>query len=155
MPHTFVLLPPGKVTDNFFSVTTILSMKCKMTHHSPFILGSREVSTWIPTYHARMDCSLLNVSRNASDKCISVLKVSVEVWLQRKKAKYRIKFLVRKIIFIYIKCEHCCYCCFVRWPFESTYSCKRTAIFFSKMTADLVKQRWWRRFNTRLLIWQW
>lgn len=84
MPHTFVLLPLGNVTDNFFSVTTILSMKCKMTHHSPFILGSREASTWTPTYHTRVDCSLLNVSCNASDKCISVLKVSVEVWLQRK-----------------------------------------------------------------------
>lgn len=32
-------------------------------------------------YHAGVDCGLLNVSGDAGDKCIAVLKVGVEVGL--------------------------------------------------------------------------
>lgn len=39
------------------------------------------------TYHARMDTSLLNVSCNACNKCISIFKISVEVWLYEEATK--------------------------------------------------------------------
>ena len=37
------------------------------------------------SYHARMDGCLFNVSCNAGNKCISVFKISVEIWLEGKR----------------------------------------------------------------------
>ena len=37
------------------------------------------------SYHARMDSCLFNVSCNAGNKCISVFKISVEIWLEGKR----------------------------------------------------------------------
>lgn len=45
-------------------------------------LPPRKTKTCRRNYHARMDSRLFNISCNTSNKCISVFKVSVEIWLK-------------------------------------------------------------------------
>lgn len=58
----------------------ITSKKCTFA-----IVGTippRKIKACRRNYHARMDSRLFNISCNTRNKCISVFKVSVEIWLK-------------------------------------------------------------------------